>query len=411
MCEIVEVLGHEDLLRTWVSDVVFLTSLTQDQLVVMKVLMQQKPFHFGLCCESGRHIVVMHSSRERVRRSQCISALRDVFKVARVEAIIQKTVTFNCFHLELMGFRPNPGPVIPKTNEAVVELDEDEEEKIWEDLLPSDDEKPICLADVDEAFGRALKQKREDRLATRQTASSSSCFPTAPTEGPLILWCTAAPERLEVAPQRILREWQKLEWALLRCESAEMRLSPTLEHFVDFYAVYKVISTVQDDGKMLQHAFDTFALHVKQATGKTVLKTELSEKMLRAIRKIIPGKHCQACGRTLVEELIMDADGAMVRKHVHGMFCGHRCAKGRCKGCSFSLDEQKKCVKRCGIRWRGMVRPATWREYFEQYPRHEREAKSWCGFKLATSSREFLDSTMDFVSYGGHYHVSPDAFF
>ena len=60
--EVVEVLGHEDLLRTWVSEVVFPVTLTQDQLVVMRVIMQQKPFHVGLISDAGGHFVVMHSS-------------------------------------------------------------------------------------------------------------------------------------------------------------------------------------------------------------------------------------------------------------------------------------------------------------------------------------------------------------
>ena len=402
-------LGHEDLLRTWVSEVVFPVTLTQDQLVVMRVIMQQKPFHFGLISDAGGHFVVMHSSREKVRRSQCISALRDVFKVARVEARIQRTVTFNCFHLEFLGFRPNPGSTIPK-KEVPVELDEADETKIWEELLPSDDERPICIAEVDEAFEKALKQKREDRLALWRTPSSSS-FPLPPTEGPRIVWCTPVPQQLEVAPQRILREWQKLEWALLRCESDEMRSRPTLAHFADFHAVYKAISTVQDDGKLLQQAFDTFAFHVKKATGKTILKKELSEATLKAIRQRCSGKHCQSCSRVLSEDLMMDMDGVIVRKHLHGMFCSSKCARGRCKGCSFPLDEQQQCVKRCSIRWRGMVRRATWREYFEQYPSYEKEAKTWCKFKLLTCSSEFIESPMDFVTYGGYHHVSPDAFF
>ena len=410
MCEVREVLGHDDLLKTWVCEVVFQSSLTHEQQVVMTAIMGQKPFHFGFVADARGLSVVMHSTREKVRRPQCISALRDVFKVARVEASIQKMVTMNCFHLELFGLRPNPGPTFPKKAEPMVELCEEEAIEIWGKLLHSDDEKPICLSDVDEALEEARAKKRDESLTSRRSAFPWLSAPPA-AHGSRILWCTPAPPHLEVAPQRVLREWQKLEWTLLRCESAEMLESPTMDHFLDFCAVYMALSTVRDDRKLLHQAFDTFATHVHQMTGRKILKKELSEAALAAIRQRGAGKHCQSCSRALSEELIMDVNGWMVRRHSDGMFCCAECARGRCKGCSFPLDERGHCVKRCGIRWHGAVRRATWREYFQQYPSYVREAKSWCRVKLLTCSHDLLESTMDFTTYGGHHHVMPDAFF
>jgi hypothetical protein len=319
-------------------------------------------------------------------------------------------VTMNCFHLELFGLRPNPGPALPKMAELKVELCEEEAIKIWGKLLQSDDEKPICLSDVDEALEEARAKKRDESLTSRRSEFPWLSAPPAAQDS-RILWCTPAPPHLEVAPQRVLREWQKLEWTLLRCESVEMRASPSMDHFLDFCAVYKTLSTVRDDRKLLHQAFDTFAAHIHQMTGRKVLKQELSEATLAAVRQRSAGKHCQSCDRALSEELIMDVNGLMVRRHSHGMFCGTACARGRCKGCSFPLDESGRCVKNCGIWWRGAVRRATWREYFQQYPSYVREAKSWCQVKLLMCSPDLLESTMDFTTYGGHHHVTPDAFF
>jgi len=58
-----------------------------------------------------------------------------------------------------------------------------------------------------------------------------------------------------------------------------------------------------------------------------------------------------------------------------------------------------------------VVRRAIWREYLELYPTLQPETAAWCQEKLRTSSEELLNSTMDVVTYGGFFQISPDAWF
>ena len=382
--------------------------------------MQTKPFSFGFFKDANKYLFIMHSC-EPVQRSQCISCLQHIFKTANIKAAVEEAVVFNGYHLELFGFRPNPGPVLPKKVEPEVELDEEEQNKLWEELLPSDEETPICMADVDKAFQEALGKKEEMVLALRRPPASSASSSTQGFAIPQsnaetrVIWCTEPPSQLEVAMQRRLREWQKLEWVLFRCESEEMRIRPSLTQFADFYSIYRIFSTVDNEVDLQKQAFNTFAEHVKKTTGAIVERRGLPAETVHAVRRLqngsIPGKHCQTCNRTLSDELEMDIDGNMIPKHRHGMFCSSECARGRCKGCSFELDEQKQCVKRCGIRPRAVVRRASWREYFEHWPKLNPDSTAWCKERLRTSTEEFLNSTMDFVTYGGFYQITPDARF
>jgi len=420
--EIMDVPGHGEQAKTWVVPVTFLSDLAPKQLLVLEAILELKPFKVGFFTipNSTKRLFIVHFQKE-TRRDQCAKALKDVWKLAGVQASIEEMVMFNGYHLELFGFRPNPGPVLPKKVEPDVELDEGEQTKIWEELLPeSDDDStppPVCMADVDNAFKMALICKNV--LALRPPASSSSgsayAVPPRSNVGPYISWCTEPPSELEVVTRRTLREWQKLEWVLLRCESEEMRTSPSLDQFADFFAIYLSISTVDNQTELLKQAFNTFAKHVKKTTGATVSKKELPPATLNAVRGIqkgaVPGKHCQNCNHILSDELVMNIDGCLLPKHRHGMFCSSECAKGRCKGCSFPLDKESLCVKGCGIRPRAVVRRAIWREYFELYPALQPETAAWCQEKLHTSGEELLNSTMDVVSYGGFFQISPDAWF
>ena len=396
--QIVEVSGKDNNAATWVATVTF-PQIDHAKLLVVKALMQKKPFNFGGFEGANKRLVIMHSSKP-VQRAQCISALEHMFETADLKATIEEVVMFNGYHLELFGFRPKPA--LSKD----VKLSEEEESKIWEELLPSDDTAPIEMADVDKAFQKALNEKEDMVLALRQ-------LPAMPQIG--ISWCTQPPLELHVATDRRLREWQKLEWVLLRCESEEMRTSPSMAHFADFYSIYRIFSTVENKVDLQKQAFNTFANHVKETTGAIISKKELPPATLNAIRGLqnesTPGKHCQNCNHILSDELMMDINGCLIPKHRHGMFCSSECAKGRCKGCSFPLDKESLCVKRCGIRPHAVVRQATWREYFELYPKLQPEAAAWCQEKLHTSSEELLNSTDRLVSYGGYFQISPDAWF
>ena len=416
MPQIVEVPGRDNRAATWVAAVT-LPKIDEEHLHVVKAFMRKKPFYFGFFVMSNKHLVIMHSKGDKVQRSQCTSALEHVLRVAGINAAIGEVVVLNGYHLELLGFRPNPGPALPKKVEPDIELDEEEEEQLWAELLPENVEAPICMVDVNRAWEKALSEKQEMALAVRRPASSaSSSSSTQQTDaGRCIVWCTEPPLELEVASQRTLGEWQKLEWVLLRCESEEMRTSPSLAQFADFYAIYVGISKVKAKEVLESQAFKTFAEHVKKTTGATVERKELSDATVNAVRRLqngsVPGKHCQNCNRVFSDELTMDIDGNMIPKHAHGMFCTNECAKGRCKGCSFPLDEQKRCVKKCGIRSRGMARRATWREYFELYRTLEPEAAAWCKAKLRTSTEELLNSTMDVMTYGGFFQITPESWF
>lgn len=340
-----------------------------------------------------------------------MSALEHVLKVAGVNANICDVVMLNGYHLELFGYRANPGPALAKM-EAEITLDEQEEEEVWSELLPSDDETPICLADVDEAFDKALSQKQETVLALKRAAArpGSTEMPPKDPAPPHVLWCTGAPSELEAAVDRNLREWQKLEWSLLRCEDEEMQNQPSLKHFVDFYATYAGISSVKDPKALEKQAFATFAEHTRNKTGLILKWHDAANALMKAAQRLhgsVACKHCQSCNRGLSAELRMDRDGFMLPKHRHGMFCGDACAKGRCKGCSFPLDGEKRCVRRCGAKVCGVVRRATWREYFEHYPKLDPEAAEWCRFKLMTFKQELLDAPMDVVTYGCHYELGP----
>ena len=421
--EIMDVPGHGEQAKTWVVPVTFLSDLAPKQLLVLETILESKPFKVGFFTipNSTKRLFIVHFQKE-TRRDQCAKALKDVWRLAGVQASIEEMVMFNGYHLELFGFRPNPGPALPKKVEPDVELDEGEQTKIWEDLLPESDDdstpQSVCMDKVDKAFQEALNEK-EMVLALRPPASSSSgsayAVPPRSNVGPYISWCTEPPSELEVVTRRTLREWQKLEWVLLRCESEEMRTSPSLDQFADFFAIYLGISTVDNQTELLKQAFNTFAKHVKKTTGATVSKKELPPATLNAVRGIqkgaVPGKHCQNCNHILSDELMMDINGGLIPKHRHGMFCSSECAKGRCKGCSFPLDKESLCVKRCGIRPHAVVRQATWREYFELYPKLQPEAAAWCQEKLHTSSEELLNSTDRLVSYGGYFQISPDAWF
>ena len=415
--QLVEVPGHGEHAKTWVVPVTFLSDLAPRQLLVIEAILELKPFKVGFFTipNSTKRLFIVHFQSE-TRRDQCAKALKDVWKSTGVQASMEQLVMFNPFHLELFNLRQRPRV------EVDITLDEEEEEKLISELLPESEDAelpPVSMADLDKAYEVALAQKREHVLSLRaptSTASASAASASAPlADGPRIVWCTAPPLQLEVATQRTLMEWQKLEWVLLRCENEEMKTSPVLGHFADFFAIYMDISTMKDRTELLKQAFKTFAEHVKKMTGVVVEKKELQPVTLNAVRRLqhahIRGKHCQTCSRTLSDELEMDIDGNMIPKHRHGMFCSSECARGRCKGCSFELDEQKQCVKKCGIRPRAVVRRALWREYFEHSAKFEPGATAWCKEKLRTNTEEFLNSTMEGMTYGGFYQITPDAWF
>ena len=134
MPQIVEVPGRDNRAATWVAAVT-LPKIDEEHLHVVKAFMRKKPFYFGFFVMSNKHLVIMHSKGDKVQRSQCTSALEHVLRVAGINAAIGEVVVLNGYHLELLGFRPNPGPALPKKVEPDIEVDEEEEEQLWAELL------------------------------------------------------------------------------------------------------------------------------------------------------------------------------------------------------------------------------------------------------------------------------------
>ena len=402
---IVEVAGAGIDVSTWVADV-FVPSVPEvHNMSALKVEMESKPYEFGLFSHGPQQfLMIIHCKTGKIFNENCKSLVNRLFAHTRINADIGQLAAFNGYHAEVMGFRPNPGPAMA-AKEVPIELDSDDEEAIAEawDVTKG-------RAELDRITQDYFAKKEQAAVALRPPPIQ---FGGAP-DGPRVNWCTEVPAQLEVATQRALREWQKLQWVLFRSESTSMINSPTIKDFAGFYGIYVEISKVENNAKLLKQAFETFAGHVKKTTGNDVTKDQLPKEVLVMIHKIHNGealaKKCE-CGKALKAGWEMDVDSVMMSASKFGMFCSLKCTKDRCKGCA-STVEDGVCVKKCGDASGRSIRMATWGEYFEWMEKEARDP-----FEEAEVFREKAKKLTDAeksqpkerLTWGGYFHVFPDA--
>lgn len=431
---IVEVAGKDAVAASWVASVKVIQDLDDGHRYVFKNEIVRGAFTVGMYSDNDRCLFVVHSSDKKVQSPSVGAALKSAFERSRIEAAVEDVVQLNGYHLELFGYRSVPG-----RGEAVVELDEREEAALWDQLLPSSDEDdetpqwlkkelrgPISLEASEKAFDDALRKKRESVLALRAPAPACWAGPpstssedaaawrksaprgprlAAPAPQASVVWFSAAPAELHVATARTLREWQKLEWTLLRLGAPVTRV----EQFPEFLGVYKDFNKTADKGKLEKAAYETFAGHLAKqgvaAGARKALPAAVQKAARAALQLAARAPHCQKCDRALSEELEMDVDGRLGKKNRFGMFCSRVCAAGRCRGCSFELGGDGRCVKRCGVDYRP-VRMATLRAYLERLPKLEPAARGWCRFQLDTTAPEELERPLESLTFGGYWDIS-----
>jgi hypothetical protein len=268
---IVEVPGTGKMLSTWVAMVTFPSMPDDESLAALLVAVKrQKKYQIGTFALDSHRIHFIMRCAEPVQSGQPHTSLVTLFQAASVQARVSKFEAFTPYHLELFGFRPNSGPENPTKSD---ELDSEEEAELNRRALQWDVTKG--LSELDRITDEYFAQREQFALALKPPQLQFGA-----ADAPCIKWHNGLPDQLEVATQRTLREWQKLEWVLFRAQSPAMTTTPTMKHFEAFYAIYSKISAVDDEKKRLKQGFETFACHVKDKTGEVVTKDQLPKPKL-----------------------------------------------------------------------------------------------------------------------------------
>ena len=345
---------------TWVAEVKLKGSPQQANMGALMVLMDGKPYRFGMFeISPGHQLMVIHSMICRITNCNCKSMLFGLFKSAKVDIDILSFTALNGYHLELFGIKPVPTATEPDPESPPDdELGPEEEEEVIE--LTS---KANSMKELDQLVNEYLSNR--DQLALALKSESASYKDEQPTKK--LRWITGAPHELEIVANRSLREWQKLEWVLFRDQAmyggdASLRTSPDIKHWDAFYHIYNDISTVDEPRKRMQQAFKTFAGHVLAVTGKVITQADLPKKVLGD--KHIRDGQCYQCDKPIPSIEDMDGQiytnlGMVVVRGLYddkvvkdasrfGIFCSRRCSMGRCLGCAGDLAGGKCPNSWCG---------------------------------------------------------------
>ena len=385
------------MLSTWIVETTFSSMPDAMSMAALKVAFRmQKRYSVGTFSLGPNHLIFIMASDQPVQPVQPQTMLRSAFRNVGMVASIGQFEAFTPYHLELMGVQS----FVPNKEESDSDVETEAICKAWDVETGRDG-----LAEVTANY---FKNREATALALRHPVVQVG----GEGGGPRITWCTDAPSQLEVATERTLREHQKLDWVLLRDPSlGEM---PTVEDFARFFKIYKSFSTVDDDAKLIKQAYVTFSKHVHTRTGKDISSDPLPVGVRQAVRKIQNDKavplRCQKCDKFLKIGWIMDSDGMMTSTNRHGVFCDRACQGLLCKGCG-GPKEDDRCQQKCGKRV-PEIRMATWFEYYEWLSKHARN--SWTAEyykkKAAELTEEKKNEPKERLSYGGFFHVYPDAF-
>ena len=358
-------------------------------------LRMQNKYSVGTFPLGPNQLMFIMATDQPVQPTQPQTMLRTALRNVGMVASFGSFEAFTPCHLELMGmpsFVPNEESDSDGEIEAVC--------KDWDVETGRDG--------LAQATAQYFRNKEATALALRPPVQVAG---EGGGEGGLrISWCTNAPSRLEVATGRTLREHQKLDCVLLRDPSlCEM---PTVEDFPRFFKIYKTLSTVDDDAKLLKQAYVTFSKHVHTTTGKDISRDQLPVGVRQNVRKIQDDKavppRCQKCDKVVQIGWTMDSDGMMTSINKHGVFCSEACSKLLCKGCG-GPKEDDRCQKKCGKSSRA-TRMATWFEYFEWLSNHAQNP--WTAEYYKKKAAELTDDMKNEPkprrSYGGFFHITPD---
>ena len=272
--EIVKVDGCGQIAKTWIANVKFKEIPDQFQMGAFVTLLKDKPYHIGMV-ELGlqKYYLILHCKGRPIRNSHCKDLLQTVFEKIHFKCQIEQMAAFNGYHLELFGLSTKTTCDSEQTDQEDLEPEEQEElGKLYDTANTKDD--------LDQIYQDYLKKHHHHALALKTKASETKAQ---------INWVTDTPATLEVVTKRSLREWQKLEWVLLRDRAIyggeSLRTNPRVDHWDQFFKLYYDISPVGEPRQRMEQAFKTFADHVKAVTGKVITRADLqkggSEKMLR----------------------------------------------------------------------------------------------------------------------------------
>ena len=344
--EIIEVDGCGQTAKTWVANVRLNAPFDQLQMGAFVTMLKDKPYHVGIV-DMGlqRYHLIFHG--KAIRNSHCKELLQTVFEKAHFKYQIEQVAAFNGYHMELFGLSKQT----PEDTEQDRELEPEEQEDLSN--LYDTAEK---IEDLETIYQDYLKKHSQHLLALRAKSEQTV----------KVNWITDMPPTLEMVTKRSLREWQKLDWVLLRDRAIygddTLRTQPTIDHWEQFFKLYYDISPVGDHRKRLEQAFKTFADHIQAVTGKVVTKADLQKTGPE--QKVLRNGACYQCEKDI--PMLGDMDGQFYTnmgmvvsrrifdkkvvkdESVHGIFCSKRCASGRCLGCAGGLVDGKCTSIWCG---------------------------------------------------------------